>query len=163
MVRTERLPPMKPRSNISQITASKKLTSDPRTKRNMSRTEESKKPQKQESICMPHIPYKPNPYRLIPSPTHWDKLPRIKVTSDKTIPPQKQTQPQPKKKKQPSSPVNMEWRIKTPATPPAVVTETRSDEIEYDFWVNERTLTFCVFPKNTVSTPGSRKEPNNSL
>ena len=40
-----------------------------------------------------------------------------------------------------------EWRVKETVCPP---------KIEYDFWINEKTLTFCIFPKEHRKKPFER-------
>ncbi|KAL4590182.1 hypothetical protein LXL04_003107 [Taraxacum kok-saghyz] len=85
-----------------------------------------------------------------------------RVTSCSGIPISKKHSQPIRRNKHSGKPVKMEWRIKPSITLPLVVTEPPSTEIEYDFWINERTLTFSFFPKLQGKSPGSSSQGRKS-
>ena len=147
------------KSSVTQTVASISDAKKPNLK-DLARNKLKDLPQSMHPGQMPRIHRKSSPYSFVPPEDHYDVLPKIRVTSDKTV--QSKVNQSPRKKKSSETPQKQEWRIKSPAIP---VIETSVAEIEYDFWINERTLTFCVFPKSTPSTPGSSssKGPKSSL
>ena len=72
-----------------------------------------------------------------------------------------------------SSKQHLVWKVKshidTPTVPKVTVVPTTSEKsgpkkvipnpqvIEYDYWIDEKTLTFCLFPKNLKNTTQKHK------